>query len=163
MEDARTGREVDPRQQDMELLRQVDEAVQDADADTLPGFSRKPSAPWRMEAGDEVVIADINRAIAPSGAQVTAVASFDELPQLVKEKAKAHGVGPKEMRGITLTFTWNTHCACRWLASVAVQTTSVVPAGNVAPEPSVHELLTGAVPPDTTGAAYVTAAGRAAA
>ena len=102
MEDARTGREVDPRQQDMELLRQVDEAVQDADADTLPGFSRKPSAPWRMEAGDEVVIADINRAIAPSGAQVTAVASFDELPQLVKEKAKAHGVGPKEMRGITL-------------------------------------------------------------
>jgi hypothetical protein len=78
------------------------QAAQDADADTLPGFSRKPSAPWRMEAGDEVVIADINRAIAPSGAQVTAVASFDELPQLVKEKAKAHGVGPKEMRGITL-------------------------------------------------------------
>jgi hypothetical protein len=57
MEDARTGREVDPRQQDMELLRQVDEAVQDADADTLPGFSRSASTKAAYEARIDALFA----------------------------------------------------------------------------------------------------------
>lgn len=64
-------------------------------------FSREsPGASVRAD--DESIVADINRPIARSGARVTAVATFDELPKHVKDVAAANGVKPAEMRGITL-------------------------------------------------------------
>lgn len=55
-----------------------------------------------VRADDESIVAYINRAIARNGARVTAVATFDELPEHVKDVAAANGVKPAEMRGITL-------------------------------------------------------------
>jgi hypothetical protein len=55
-----------------------------------------------------------------------------------------------------VSVTEKEHCACRDFASTAVHATPVVPTVKGAPEPGVHVTFTGAAPPVTTGAGYVT-------
>jgi hypothetical protein len=60
-------------------------------------------------------------------------------------------------RSAGFSVTVNVHCAVRELASLAVQATVVEPTGNVVPEPGVHVMPTGCVPPLTVGTAKLTA------
>jgi hypothetical protein len=48
-----------------------------------------------------------------------------------------------------VSVTLNAHCACRELASTAVQDTAVVPTLNELPEGGVHVTVIGDVPPLT--------------
>jgi hypothetical protein len=48
------------------------------------------------------------------------------------------------------------HWAGRDIASTALHATGVVPAVKGEPDPGVHVTFTGAAPPVTTGAGYVT-------
>jgi hypothetical protein len=57
------------------------------------------------------------------------------------------------------TATLKLHDAVRWRASVTVHETVVVPTGKVLPLGSEHVVLTGAAPPLTVGALYVTGIG----
>ena len=58
-------------------------------------------------------------------------------------------------RGVSVTV--KEHWAGRDIASTALHATGVVPAVKGEPDPGVHVTFTGAAPPVTTGAAYVTA------
>jgi hypothetical protein len=55
-----------------------------------------------------------------------------------------------------VSVTEKEHCAWRAIASTALHATAVEPTVKGAPEPGVHVTFTGAAPPVTTGAGYVT-------
>ena len=60
--------------------------------------------------------------------------------------------------GTRATVTVKVHRSVRCTASVAVHVVVDVPTGNAAPDGGEQEIDTGAVPPETVGAAYVTEA-----
>src|SRR5437773_2792974 len=60
------------------------------------------------------------------------------------------------IRGGAVTTTANEHVAVRLSASTALQVTFVGPIGRIAGLDRLHVIATGAAPPITTGAGYVT-------
>ena len=79
-------------------------------------------------------------------------------PNATKRVADSCG-GAGGFGGAARTCTSNPHDAVRCCASSAVQVINVAPNGNLPPLAGEHDELTGVVPPEIVGAAYVIVTG----